>query len=87
MIEENKGRVPPGKCKECKKSQVKKDAEKRIAEAEAMGQEDTIAEQDVTDAHDPTSALTNNWCCMYWVLSLQDDFSNKKPMIQHYIES
>ena len=26
-----------GKCKQCKKSQVKKDAERQVAEAEAMG--------------------------------------------------
>jgi hypothetical protein len=26
-----------GKCKQCKKSQMKKDAERQVAEAEAMG--------------------------------------------------
>ena len=30
-----------GKCGGCSKSQAKKDAERRVAEAEAMGQEDT----------------------------------------------
>ena len=87
MIEVNKGKVPPGKCRECKKSQAKKEAEKQVAEAEAMGQEDTIADEDVTVVHDPIPAPTNNWCCMHWVLSLQDDFANENPMIQHYVES
>ena len=27
-----------------------------------------------------------DWCCLYRVLSLQDDFTNEKPMIQHYVE-
>ena len=33
MIVKNGGKWPVGKCKECKKSQVKKDAERRVAEA------------------------------------------------------
>ena len=52
-----------------------------------MGQEDVIMEQDVADSHNPAPAPANSWCCLYQVLSLQDDFANKKPMIQHYIES
>ena len=47
MLEMNNGKVPPGKCKQCTKSQVKKDAEKRVAEAEVMGQEDMIEAQDL----------------------------------------
>lgn len=86
MLDMNNGKVPPGKCGQCAKSQVKKDAEKRVAEAEAMGQEDTIEAQDLVDAHDPASDPTSDWCCMYRVLSLQDDFANEKPMIQHYVE-
>ena len=87
MIEVNKGKVLPGKCRECKKSQAKKEAEKRVAEAEARGREDTVADEDVTVVHDPVPAPTSDWCCMHWVLSLQDDFANEKPMIQHYVES
>jgi hypothetical protein len=28
-----------------------------------------------------------DWCCMYRVLSLQEDFATEKPMLQRYIES
>ena len=86
MAEMNKSKVPPGKCRECKKSDAKKEAERHVAEAEAMGQEDTIANDNMTAAHDPIPSPIGNWCCMYWVLSLQDDFANKKPMIQNYIK-
>ena len=52
-----------------------------------MGQEDMIEAQDLVDAHDPAPDPANNWCCMHRVLSLQEDFANEKPMIQHYVES
>jgi hypothetical protein len=76
-----------GKCKECSKSQAKKDAERCVAEAEAMGQEDTLRDKDVSQAYEPESEPASDWCCMYWVLSLQEDFATEKPMLQHYIES
>ena len=76
-----------GKCKECSKSQAKKDAERRVAEAEAMGQEDTLRDEDVSQAHEPESEPVSDWCCMYRVLSLQEDFATEKPMLQRYIES
>jgi transposase len=31
-------------------------------------------------------APQNDWCCAYRVLSLQDDFVNEKPLLQHYPE-
>ncbi|KAG2031227.1 hypothetical protein BDR03DRAFT_839069, partial [Suillus americanus] len=34
-----------------------------------------------------TDSEDNDWCCMYCILSLQDDFINEKPLIHHYIES
>ena len=37
MIVKNGGKRPVEKCKECKKSQAKKDVERKVAEAEAMG--------------------------------------------------
>jgi hypothetical protein len=37
-----------GKCKSCQKSQAKKDAERRVAAAEAMGQEDMLSENDIS---------------------------------------
>jgi hypothetical protein len=58
-----------GKCGDCSKSQAKKDAERRVAEAEAMGQEDALTDMDVTQADEPIAAPTNNWCCMHRVLS------------------
>ena len=76
------GRVV-GKCKECSKSQAKRDAERRVADAEAMGQEDTLADDEAQDAA-PTPV--SDWCCIYRVLSLQEDFATEKPMLQHYIE-
>jgi hypothetical protein len=65
---------------------VKKDAECRVAMAEAAGQEDTIDDADLDTAEGPMSESDSKWCCLYRVISLQDDFVNKKPMIQHYLE-
>jgi len=76
-----------GKCKSCQKSQAKKDAERRVAAAEAMGQEDTLSDNDISQAEEVETAPESEWCCMYRVLSLQEDFVTEKPMIQHYIES
>jgi hypothetical protein len=44
-----------GKCKSCQKSQVKKDAERRVAMAEASGQEDMIDESDLEAAEGPVA--------------------------------
>lgn len=76
-----------GKCKECLKSQAKKDVERHVAEAETMGQEDTLWDEDVLQAHESKYEPTSDWCCMYWVLLLQEDFVTEKLMLQHYIES
>lgn len=73
MLEMNNGKVLPGKCRQCTKLQVKNDAEKRIAEAEVMGQEDTTKAQDLVDAHNPAPDPASDWCCMYCVLLLQDN--------------
>jgi hypothetical protein len=75
-----------GKCKDCQKSDMKKDAERRVAAAEAMGQEDTLTEKDIAQADEDVDVPANNWCCMHRVLTLQDDFANEKPRIQHYLE-
>jgi len=75
------------KCKECSKSQAKKHPERHVAEAEAMGQEDTLQDEDVSQAHEPESEPVSDLCCMYQILSLQEDFAMEKPMLQHYIES
>ena len=57
-----------------------------MAEAEAIGQEDALADTDITQADKLISAPSNNWCCMHRVLSLQDDFAYEKPLLQHYLE-
>jgi len=79
------GRVV-GKCKDCQKSEVKKDAERHVAAAEAMGQEDTLMDKDIAQADEVINAPENDWCCMHQVLGLQDNFANEKPHIQHFIE-
>ena len=76
-----------GKCGTCQKSQKKKDAERRIARAEAMGQEETLNDEDCQDAALNAEELTDEWCCMIRVLSLQQDFVDEKPQIQHLLEN
>ena len=75
-----------GKCKSCSKSQVKMDTKCQVVEAEAMGMEDTLTDTDVPQVEEAVMVPKNNWCCMYWVISLQEDFANKKPLLQHYLE-
>jgi len=65
---------------------VKKDVERHVAMAEAAGQEDTIDDANLDTAEGPTIESDSKWCCLYRVISLQDDFINEKPMIQHYLE-
>ncbi len=78
------------KCTQCTKSQVLKDAERRVAKVEEMEQQgDTIpmGETPVLEADSETqSAAVDEWCCMYRVLALQEDFLTEKPMIQSVIE-
>ena len=86
LMERRKGKVV-GKCAQCKKSQVKKDAERRVAEAEAMGHEDGLTEDAIAEAETTVENSEDKWCCMYKVLSLQDDFVNEKPELLQYLES
>ncbi|KAF7984096.1 hypothetical protein HWV62_16698 [Athelia sp. TMB] len=53
LVKRSKKEKPVGKCKDCAKSQVKKDAERRVAEAEAMGHEDVIEEADIRLQDEP----------------------------------
>jgi hypothetical protein len=77
-----------GKCASCTKSQVQKDAERRVALADAMGQDDAISAQDVSEAEGAVlSVAIDEWCCMSRVLSLQEDFRNERPLIQTIIEN
>jgi hypothetical protein len=76
-----------GRCASCTKSQTRKDAERRIALAEAMGQDDAVSAEDtkLIDS-EVSSSAESQWCCMYRVLSLQEDFQSEKPLIQTVIE-
>jgi hypothetical protein len=55
--------------------------------AEAAGQEDSIDEADIEAAEGPVVESDSKWCCLYRVISLQEDFINEKPMIQHFLEA
>src|ERR1700720_879451 len=84
LVANGNGRVV-GKCKSCSKSQAKKDAERRVAEAKSMGQENTLADDIIAQAQEPMmTEPASDWCCMYRALSLQEDFATKKPMLRHY---
>jgi hypothetical protein len=75
-----------GKCSQCWKSAAKKDAERRVALAEMAGQEDSLDDTVLEEASEVIDELQNRWCCLSRVLSLQDDFINEKPKIQHDLE-
>lgn len=75
-----------GKCAQCCKSAAKKDAEHCVALAEMAGQEDSLDDAVMTEATETVKEPKSEWCCLYWVISLQDDFVNEKPDIQHYLE-
>ena len=59
-----------GSVNSARKSQVKKDVERQIAEAEVMGQEDGLTDKALVES---VVELEDKWCCMYKVMSLQDD--------------
>ncbi|KAG1815092.1 uncharacterized protein BJ212DRAFT_1447403 [Suillus subaureus] len=48
---------------------------RRVVAAEAEGEPDEVESE------------ADNWCCIFKVLSLQEDFATEKPMLQHLIES
>jgi hypothetical protein len=75
-----------GKCAQCCKSAAKKDVEWRVALAEMAGQEDSLDDAILDEASAIIEEPQNRWCCLYRVISLQDDFVNEKPEIQHYLE-
>ena len=77
-----------GKCASCTKSQTPKDAERRIALAEAKGQDDSVSTDDTKLIESEAPSRTDDrWCCMHRVLSLQNDFRAEKPLVQSIIES
>ena len=79
---ESWGGKPVGTCDWCQKSQAAKDAEACVAAAEALGEEVDNILPNALEEPIPMS----DWCCMTCVLSLQSDFKNEKPLLQHYVE-
>jgi len=57
-----------GRCAECKKAQVCKDAEHQVKLVEEM--EDNITLEDMKLIEEQVLVAEDEWCCMYWVLSL-----------------
>ena len=78
-----------GKCGSCTKSEQRKDAERRVALADSMGQGDDIKAEDIANIKNavPPPGDDEGWCCMYRVLTLQKNFRTEKPLIQSVIES
>ena len=87
---QERGQRVVGKCRSCSKSQTRKDAERRVALAEAAGPEYSASAEDVivvNAVEDPTSDdINSGWCCMQRVLSLQEDFRTERPLVQTLIE-
>ena len=82
-----RGTKAVGKCSSCAKSQTRKDAERRIALAEATGQDGNITAEDMAIADaEIKSGPDDVWCCMNQVLASQGDFLSEKPLIQSIIE-
>ncbi|KIY43213.1 hypothetical protein FISHEDRAFT_62857 [Fistulina hepatica ATCC 64428] len=75
-----------GRCTLCKISAQKKDAICQIAEAEGAGHDDALEDLEPVQEATVDEPPANDWCCLYHVLSKQDDFVNEKPMIQKYLE-
>lgn len=75
-----------GKCSQCWKSAAKKDTEHCVVLAEMAGQEDSLDDAVLDEASVIIKEPQNQWCCLYQVISLQVDFLNEKPEIQHYLE-
>ena len=46
-----------------------------------------MADTDITQADKQITEPFNSWCCMHHVLSLPDNFSNEKLLLQHYLNS
>ena len=86
MCKERKSKIV-GKCASCTKSETRKDAERRIALAESMGQDDAVSAEDTTLIDSEAQPnVDDQWCCINRVLSLQDDFRTERPLVQSIIE-
>ena len=48
----------------------------------------TLSDDVIAQAQEPMmTEPVSDWCCMYHALSLQEDFTTEKLMLQHYIEN
>jgi hypothetical protein len=52
-----------------------------------MGQDDAVSPEDIMKANTEAQSTQDLWCCMYRVLSLQEDFLSERPLIQIVIEN
>ena len=75
-----------GKCLVCSKSEIYKDAERRVMFAEAVGEATSSADEKTVAGTETPPASDDMWCCMQRVLSLQEDFQAERPLIQMLIE-
>lgn len=83
------GKKVVGICGACKTSQKKKDALRKLFEAEQAGREDILTEEEIREAEEAVDAdeqPLSDWCCAKRVLSLQQDFLDEKPELQLKIE-
>lgn len=89
FVEKLAGKKVVGICGACKTSQKKKDALRKLLEAEQAGQEELLSEDDIRAAEEAAvddEQPVSSWCCAKRVLSLQQDFLEEKPELQLIIE-
>jgi hypothetical protein len=82
------GKKPIGVCQGCKASAVQKDIAAKVAAVEVEVHAADEPDEDVENAMlnlPPDSDI--KYCCVYNVLSKQQDFLEEKPLIQKYLES
>lgn len=85
LVDNLRGKKVVGICGSCKISQKKKDALRRLLEAEQAGHEDTLTEAEVCEAEEAANdddQPASDWCCAKRVLSLQQDFLDEKPELE-----
>ena len=87
LCEKSNGK-PIGICRRCKMSQAAKDAEGRVAAAEAAGRdiEESGGSMDDLESGLSQPLPTSDWCCMSRILACQSDFQDEKPLIWCYVE-
>ena len=82
---QNGGKSIIGDCRNCKLSQKARDQLARNATAAELFEPDS-EDEDAPTTHIVRQLSTSLWCCMRKILSLQQDFLDKKPLLQIIIE-